>query len=328
LESIHSSEQTRIDVDRSTENYARIVIGPLEGGYGTTLGNALRRTLLSSINGAAVVSVKIADVYHEFSVIPHAREDTTRLLLNLKAVRFRPLVDGEHEWRVSLMASGEGLVTAADLQLPSDLEVVNPEQPILTLDSHDADLHLELLVRTGRGYSPGDERGRLAIGELPVDAIFSPVRRVAFDVHKTRVGRLSNYDSLILEVWTDGSMSPSDALTDAAAILAGKFGFIAGYGTEPLRAVPSEQGNIPPQVYETPIEELDLSVRAYNCLKRAGLTRVGEILDRMAQGPDEMLVIRNFGQKSLDELKVALIAKGFDEHLQAALAAAGNGNKE
>jgi DNA-directed RNA polymerase subunit alpha len=211
------------------------------------------------------------------------------------------------------MASGEGLVTAADLQLPSDLEVVNPEQPILTLDSHDADLHLELLVRTGRGYSPGDERGRLAIGELPVDAIFSPVRRVAFDVHKTRVGRLSNYDSLILEVWTDGSMSPSDALTDAAAILAGKFGFIAGYGTEPLRAVPSEQGNIPPQVYET---------------KRAGLTRVGEILDRMAQGPDEMLVIRNFGQKSLDELKVALIAKGFDEHLQAALAAAGNGNKE
>ena len=325
---MHSAEQTRIDIDRSTENYARIVIGPLEGGYGTTLGNALRRTLISSINGAAITSVKIVDVYHEFSVIPHAREDTTRLLLNLKQVRFNPQVPGEHEWRVGLMASGGGLVTAADLQLPSDLEVVNPEQPILTLDSPDADLHMEFSVRTGRGYSPADERGRLAIGELPVDAIFSPVRRVAFDVYKTRVGRLSNYDSLIMEIWTDGSVSPSDALTQAASILAGKFSFIADYGTEPLRVLPSDQGNIPPQVYETPIEELDLSVRAYNCLKRAGLTRVGEILDRMSQGTDEMLVIRNFGQKSLDELKVALIAKGFDEHLQAAVAAAGNGNKE
>lgn len=325
---MHNSEQTRIEIDRTTENYARIVVGPLEGGYGTTLGNALRRTLIASIGGAAITSVKLADVYHEFSIIPHAREDTTRLLLNLKQVRFRPLVPGDHEWRVSLMASGEGLVTAADLQLPSDLEVVNPEQPILTLDSHDADLHMEFVVRTGRGYSPADERGRLAIGELPVDAIYSPVRRVAFDVYKTRVGRLSNYDSLILEIWTDGSVTPSDALTESAAILASRFGFIAGYGTEPLRAVPSEQGNIPPQVYETPIEELDLSVRAYNCLKRAGLTRVGEILDRMSQGPDEMLVIRNFGQKSLDELKVALIGKGFDEHLQAALAAAGNETKE
>lgn len=324
----HSTEQPQISVDRATENYARMVIGPLEGGYGTTLGNALRRTLISSINGAAITSVKIADVYHEFSVIPHAREDTSRLLLNLKQVRFRPLVDGDHEWRLGLLASGEGLVTAADLQIPSDLEVVNPEQAILTLDSHDAELQMELVVHTGRGYSPADERGRLAIGELPVDAIFSPIRRVAFEVFKTRVGRLSNYDSLILEIWTDGSVSPRDALSDAAAILAGKFSFIAGYGNEALRPLASDQGNIPPQVYETPIEELDLSVRAYNCLKRAGLTRVGEIFDRMSQGPDEMLVIRNFGQKSLDELMVALVAKGFDEHLQAALAAAGTGSKE
>jgi DNA-directed RNA polymerase subunit alpha len=288
----------------------------LEGGYGTTLGNALRRVLLSSLGGAAVTSVKLSDVYHEFSVIPNAREDTTRLLLNLKQVRFRPLTeDPEAEWRLMVTARGEGLVTAADIQLPPDLEVVNPEQPILALDSHDADIQLELHVERGAGYSPSEERGKLTIGELPVDAVFSPVRRVAYHVAKTRVGRLTDYDSLTMEIWTDGTVSPEDALTDAAQILADRFRYIATFGGVVPVEVEEDEDGIPTPVYETPIEELDLSVRAYNCLKRAGLTRVGEILDRMAQGDEEMLVIRNFGQKSLDELREALQTKGFDEYL-------------
>jgi DNA-directed RNA polymerase subunit alpha len=316
VEANNAIDQTRIEVLRLTERYAQIRISPLEGGYGTTLGNVLRRVLLSSLGGTAISSVRVSGVYHEFAVIPNARDDTTRLLLNLKQVRFRSLgEDMGAEWRLTLVARGEGLVTAADVQLPSDLEIVNPEQPIITLDSHDADLQLDLVVRRGRGYSPAEERGKLPIGELPVDAIFSPVRRVSYEVTKTRVGRLSDHDSLAMEIWTDGTIRPDDALREAARILADHFRHVAAFGAElPVEESRSEQG-IPPAVYETPIEELDLSVRAYNCLKRAGLTRVGEILERMAQGDEEMLVIRNFGQKSLDELRDALTAKGYIEYM-------------
>jgi DNA-directed RNA polymerase subunit alpha len=309
-------EQTRIEVSRATERYARITISPLDGGYGTTLGNALRRVLISSLPGAAIVSVRLADVYHEFSVIPHAREDTTRLLLNLKQIRFRPLGDDPGaEWRLTVAAQGEGLVTAADIQLPPDIEVANPEQPLLSLDTHDAEVYMEFVVRRGIGYSPAEERGKLAIGELPVDAVFSPVRRVAYNVTKTRVGQLADYDSLTMDVWTDGTVTPQDALRSAGRILTARFAFIAAFGGPDARADDGLATGLPAQVAETPIEELDLSVRAYNCLKRAGLTRVGEIIERMAQGDDEMLVIRNFGQKSLDELKVALAVKGFDQYL-------------
>jgi DNA-directed RNA polymerase subunit alpha len=316
MEAPEGVDQTRIVLERSTERFATIRIAPLQGGYGTTLGNALRRVLLSSLDGAAVTSIKIADVYHEFSVIPHAREDTTRLILNAKEVRFRPLSsDPRAEWRVTLAARGEGVVTAADIQLPSDLEVANPEQPLLTLDSHDADLQMEFLVQRGRGYSPAEDRGKLPIGELPVDAIFSPVRRVSYDVTKTRVGKLADYDRLTMEIWTDGTMRPEDALRRAAAILMEQFRFINAFGAEPEVVVADDRSGIPTSIYEMPIEELELSVRAYNCLKRAGLTRVGEILERMALGDEEMLVIRNFGQKSLDELKDAVVAKGLDRYV-------------
>jgi len=316
LDANKSLEQTRIEVTRATERYARITISPLEGGYGTTLANALRRVMLSSLTGAAITSVKVADVYHEFSVIPHAREDTTRLILSLKQVRFRALSDDPAvEWQVGLSVRGEGVVTAADFRLPSDLEVVNPEQRLLTLDTHDAELHLEVTERRGVGYSPAEERGKLAIGELPVDAIYSPVRRVAYNVAKTRVGQLADYDSLTMDIWSDGTIAPQEALSEAARILAQRFAFIGGFGGELSRPDEVSGEGIPLSVYETAIEELDLSVRAYNCLKRAGLTRVGEILERMAQGDDEMLVIRNFGQKSLDELKVALQVKGFGDYL-------------
>jgi DNA-directed RNA polymerase subunit alpha len=309
-------EKTKIQLHRSTERYAQIRISPLDGGYGTTIGNALRRVLLSSLDGAAVTSIKVADVYHEFSVIPNAREDTTRLILNAKQVRFRPLTDDPAAaWRLTLVARGEGVVTAADIQLPPDLEVANPEQPVLTLDSHDADVQIEFVVERGTGYSPAEDRGKLPIGELPVDAVFSPVRRVAFQVRKTRVGKLSDYDSLDMEIWTDGTVRPEDALKQGAQILMEQFSYIAGFGMEVLEEEEEETGGIPTSVYEMAIEELDLSVRAYNCLKRAGLTRVGEILERMAQGDEEMLVIRNFGQKSLDELKESVEAKGLDRYL-------------
>lgn len=317
VEANGSQDQTRIEVLRSTERYARVQVSPLEGGYGTTLGNALRRVLLSSLEGAAITSIKLTDVYHEFSVIPHAREDTTRLILNLKQVRLRPMDDrADPEWRLTLVARGEGLVTAGDIQVPPDLEVVNPEQPLLHLDSRDADVQLEVTVRRGRGYSPAEERGKLAIGELPVDAIFSPVRRVAYNVTKTRVGQLADYDSLTMDVWTDGSITPLDAVRRAAGLLVERLGLIAGFGdVEALAETPAAATGIPAPVYETTIEELDLSVRAYNCLKRAGLSKVGEILERMAKGDDEMLLIRNFGQKSLDEVKEALDRKGFGEYV-------------
>lgn len=310
-------EHVGVEVERLTEAYGYIRIGPLAPGYGTTLGNALRRVLLSSLPGVAITSIRLAGIYHEFSVIPNAREDTTRLMLNLKQVRFRSLNDDPNaEWLLLLAVRGEGLVTAADIRLPSDLEIVNPEQPILTLDSPDADIQLELKVQKGVGYSPAEERGKLGIGELPMDAVFSPVRRVAFDVLKT-VGKEAGKDSLVMEIWTDGSIGPEAALRQAAAILATHFELIAGHGTAPRREVERSASGIPAWVYDTPLTELDLSVRARNCLKRAGLRKVGEVLERLAQGDKEVLVIRNFGEKSLDELKRALIAKGFEEYLPA-----------
>lgn len=324
VEAKNAIEQTRVEILRSAERYAQIQISPLEGGYGTTLGNALRRVLLSSLGGAAVTSLRVAGVYHEFASIEGAREDTTRLLLNLKQVRFR-VADGSGttDWRLALLARGEGLVTAADIQTPSDLEIVNPEQPIMTLDGQESEIQLDLVVQRGIGYSPAEERGKLPIGELPVDAIFSPVRRVNYEVAKTRVGRLSDHDSLAIEIWTDGSVRPEDTLRQAAAILADSFRHVAVFGSEPEEEEERPEQGIPPAIYETPIEDLDLSVRAYNCLKRAGLTRVGEILERMAQGDEEMLVIRNFGQKSLDELKDAMLLKGYMDYMPLPAAVAG-----
>lgn len=283
---------------------------PLQGGYGITLGNALRRVLLSSLPGAAVTSIRIDGLHHDFSAIPHAREDTTQLILNVKQIRFK--FHGENPVRLQLEARGEGVVTAADIRCPSEVEIINPELPLLTLDSNDAEFSMELTVQRGTGYSPAEERGRLPIGEIPVDAIFSPIRKVNFTVEQTRVGRMTDYDKLTMEIWTDGSIDPQEALRQAAQILVDQFKLIASFGVEAEGVEKEEKkGEIPPQVYEKPIEDLELSVRAYNCLKRAGITKVGEILDRLSKSDEEMLSIRNFGRKSLEELKAALRAKGF-----------------
>jgi len=288
------------------------VIGPLESGYGITLGNALRRVLLASLPGAAVTSIRVSGVPHEFTVIPHVKEDMTALILNVKQLRFKINTELEEEFRLRLDVRSEGEVTAADLQCPSQVDVINPELLLLTADSNDVDLDIEMVVKRGRGYSPAEERGRLPIGEIPVDAVFSPVRKANFRVTPTRVGQMTNYDRLIMEIWTDGSMTPEAALSASARILVDHFSRIAGLGqmtVEPLKLGTDEA--LPSRITDAPIEELELSVRAYNCLKRAGIVRVGEILAMLEQGEDEIMSIRNFGRKSLDELLERLKAKGY-----------------
>jgi DNA-directed RNA polymerase subunit alpha len=300
-----------VDNDVKTQMYGRFNIGPLESGYGITVGNALRRVLLSSLLGAAVTSIRVSDVPHEFSDIPHAREDVTRLILNVKQLRLK-MVDCDTA-RLRLEVQGEGVVTAADLQIPPEVEIINPDLYLLTLDSKDAQFEMELTVEQGRGYSPADDRGRLPIGEIPVDAIFSPVRRVNYNVERARVGQMTNYDRLVLEIWTDGTMRPYEALAQAAQTLVMHLRLIAGISDEPLELEETEieEPAIPNEVYEVPIEQLDLSVRVFNSLKRTGITKVGEVLDMLDKGDEAMLAIRNFGEKSLRELQSQLMIKGF-----------------
>lgn len=306
----------KIEAEATSKSYGRFVIGPLESGYGVTLGNALRRVLLASLSGSAVTSVKVDGVHHEFTPIPHAKEDMTQLILNLKQLRFK-VHDGDQPVRLHLEARGRGSVTAGDIQMPAQVEMINPDQHLLTLDSDDAAVEMDLTVSRGKGYSPAEERGKLPIDEIPVDAVFSPVKKSNFRVERARVGQMTNYDNLIIEVWTDGSILPREALTDSARTLVRLFNLVAGFAGEgEVEAVPESE--IPSRVYDTPIEELELSVRAYNCLKRAGITKVGEILERLKKGTEEILAIRNFGQKSLDELMERLQAKGYLEAIQPA----------
>ena len=301
----------KIERDAVAQNYARFVLSPLESGYGITLGNALRRVLLSSLEGASITSVRISDVSHEFSSIPGIKEDVTQLLLQVKQMRLQ-MTSGETA-RMRLEVSGEGTVTAADVVPPPEVEIVNPDLYLFTVDDPKTKLDMEFTVQKGRGYSPSDERGRMPIGELPVDAIFSPVRRVNFDVERARVGQDTNYDRLVIEVWTDGSIRPEEALNQSARILIAHLRDLAGVSEESLTIGTSETvvPKISSEVLETPIEQLDLSVRVFNSLKRTGITTVGEVLELLNKGEDAVLSIRNFGEKSLDELREKLREKGF-----------------
>jgi DNA-directed RNA polymerase subunit alpha len=299
----------KIETDATSKNYGKYIIGPLERGYGITLGNALRRVLLSSLPGAAVTSIRVSDVHHEFSDIPHVREDMTLVVLQVKQLRVKP--HSEEPVRLRLEVRGEGTVTAGDIQCPPEVEIINPDLYLFTVDSDKARLEMEFTVEPGRGYSPAEERGRLPIGELPVDAIFSPVRRCNYDVERARVGQMTNYDKLIMEIWTDGTMRPQEALSQAARILMQHFSLVAGV-TEEIRMeeIAQAAASIPQEIYETPIEQLDLSVRVFNSLKRTGITNVGEVLEMLSRGEEAMLTIRNFGAKSLAELRDKLISKG------------------
>lgn len=300
----------KIEGEVITRNYGRFIVSPLESGYGVTVGNALRRVLLSSLSGAAVTSMRVSGVFHEFSDIPGAKEDMTALMLNVKQLRLESTADGPAQLRVE--TAGKTVVTAGDLEVPSEVEIINPELHLLTLDAPDTELEIELTVESGRGYSPAEERAKLPIGQIPVDAIFSPIRRVNVTVDRTRVGQVTNYDRLALEVWTDGTMRPAEALSEAARLLLKHFEPVAEYGEEQPEeeiGAPAVAGVTPAD--QIPIEELDLSMRAYNCLKRAGITRVGEVLAKLAKGQNEILAIRNFGQKSLEELLERLRERGF-----------------
>jgi len=306
----------KIEAEASSKNYGKFVIGPLESGYGVTLGNALRRVLLASLTGAAASSIKVEGIHHEFTPIPHTKEDMTQLILNTKLLRFK-LHEGEQSVRLHLEAKGRGSVTAGDIQLPAQVELINPDQHLLTLDSDDAAIDIDFTVQRGKGYSPAEERGKLPIDEIPIDAVFSPVKKANFRVEPARVGQMTNFDNLLMEVWTDGSLTPREALTEAAKNLVRHFSLVAGFaGEAEVEAAPESE--IPSRVYDTPIEELELSVRAYNCLKRAGITKVGEVLERLQKGKDEILAIRNFGQKSLDELMERLQVKGYLDTIQPA----------
>ncbi len=300
----------KIEVDASSKNYGRYIIGPLESGYGITLGNALRRVLLSSLPGAAVTSIRLSDVHHEFSDIPYVKEDMTQIILQLKQLRVK--LTGEEPVRLRLSVHGEGTVTAADIQCPPEVEIINPDLYLFTVDSDKARLEMELTVEPGRGYSPAEERGRLPIGELPVDAIFSPVRRCNYEVERARVGQMTNYDRLLMEIWTDGAIRPQEALSRAARILVQHFQLVSGVTEEvKLEEAPQAASTISQEIYDIPIEQLDLSVRVFNSLKRTGITNVGEVLEMLGRGEEAMLTIRNFGQKSLAELREKLIAKNF-----------------
>jgi DNA-directed RNA polymerase subunit alpha len=301
----------KIEGENISRNYGKFIISPLESGYGVTLGNALRRVLLSSLEGAAVSSVRVSDVPHEFSDIPGVKEDMTQLLLQIKQLRII-LHEGETA-RLRLDVQGEGEVTAADVVCPAEVEIVNPDLYLFTVDNDKTRLEIEMTVQRGRGYSPADERGRLPIGEVPVDAIFSPIKRVAFDVQRARVGQNTNYDKLVMEVWTDGTLRPEAALKQSAQVLMSHLRLVAGVTEESLApSVPAEEApKMSSEIYEMPIENLDLSVRVFNSLKRTGITTVGEVLDMLGKGEEAMLAIRNFGDKSLDELRVKLREKGF-----------------
>ncbi len=302
----------KIESTAMSQDYGRFVIGPLERGYGTTLGNSLRRVLLASLPGAAITSIRVTDVPHEFSAIEYVREDMMQLILNVKQLRLK--LHGTDTARLRLEVHGAGTVTAADLQTPPEVEVVNPDLYLFTVDSDEAFLEIEMTAETGRGYSPAEERGRLPIGELPVDAIYSPIRRVGYEVEKTRVGQVADYDRIVMQIWTDGTIKPEDALAQSAQIMMQVLRPIAGVSEEtfmPEEVEEEEEGSIPNELYDTPIEQLDLSVRVFNSLKRTGITKVGEMLDMLDRGEETMLAIRNFGEKSLDELKAQLRVKGF-----------------
>jgi DNA-directed RNA polymerase subunit alpha len=307
----------KVQGDATSRNYGRFIISPLESGYGVTLGTALRRILLSSLPGAAVTSIRVSDVHHEFSAIPNVREDMTQLILQVKQLRLR--MDGAEQARLRLEHRGEGTVTAADIIPPPEVEIINTDLYLFTVDAPTAHLEIEFEVRAGRGYSPAEDRGRLPIGELPVDAIFSPIRRVNFEVDRARVNQRTNYDKLILEIWTDGTIRPEDALSQAAEILIKHLRVISGIqpdemdnyrgmDQEPIEETGRKSKR---ELYDKPIEELDLSVRVFNSLKRTGITTVGDVLDMLDRGPDAMLAIRNFGEKSLDELVDKLKEKGY-----------------
>lgn len=303
-------EKPKIEVMELAEDntYGKFVIEPLERGYGTTLGNSLRRILLSSLPGAAVTSVKIEGVLHEFSTIPGVVEDVPEIILNLKELALK--IHGDGPRKINIDFEGEGVITAGDITTDPDIEILNPDLVIATLEEG-AHLQMEITVDKGRGYRPA-ERNKTdtdPIGTIPVDSIFTPIPKVNYQVEHTRVGQMTDYDKLVLEVWSNGSIRPDEAISLAAKVLSEHLMlFIELTETaEDVEIMVEKEEDEKDKVLEMAIEELDLSVRAYNCLKRAGINNVSELIQKTEE---DMLKVRNLGKKSLEEVQTKLASLG------------------
>ena len=301
-------ERPKIECVELNNNYGKFVVEPLERGFGITLGNSLRRILLSSLPGVAVSSIKIDGVLHEFSTIQGVREDVTEIVLNLKELCIKMHADGQK--KIIIDASGACEVKAGDMIVDSDVEIINPDLHIATLDTG-AKLYMEIVIESGRGYVTADrnKKADMPIGQIAVDSIFTPIRKVNFNVEDTRVGQITDYDKLCLEVWTDGTIKPDEAVSLAAKILTEHLALFINL-TENVQGVEimvEKEEDKKEKILEMTIEELDLSVRSYNCLKRAGINTVDELVQR---NEEEMMKVRNLGRKSLEEVQQKLTALG------------------
>ena len=297
-----------IRVLETGDTYGKLAIEPLQRGYGITIGNPLRRILLSSIKGSAITWVKIDNVVHEYTAIAGVKEEVMDLLLNIKRIRVNS--QSKPTGKMRLEVTGEGMVCAGDISTSADFQIVNPELHLATLDSDEASLSIEFNVEQGVGYQQAVQSEGvtgLPVGVLPVDAIFNPVRKVDFTIERTRVGQVTDYERLVLELWTDGTITPLDAVREAAEALVNHFFLFSKLNGPVDQGVERPSLSVSPEVYQTPIERLDLSPRTLNCLKRAHITKVGEVLE---MSDDDLLKIRNFGDKSLEELREKLAERG------------------
>lgn len=308
IATVWEAPKTKIEYAELSETYGKFIVEPLERGFGVTLGNALRRVLLAAIPGAAVTSVKIEGVLHEFSTISGVVEDVTQVILNLKELTLRLHTDKPKLLRLDV--KGKRDVVAGDIQQDAEVDILNPDLHIAALDRKDARMAMELVVERGKGYVPAERhrKSEHVIGVIPVDSIFTPIQKVNYVVEDARAGQ-SEADRLVLEVWTDGSVRPEEAVQEAARILIDQFKVFAGMGQEGEATAGLEQGADAQmaKLHAMPIEELDLSVRPYNCLKRAGINTVGDLIQRTEE---EIVAVKNFGRKSLDEVREKLTALG------------------
>jgi len=304
-------EKPKIELEEKDEqnNYGRFVVEPLERGYGTTLGNALRRILLSSLPGAAITNVKFDSALHEFSNLPGVLEDTIEIILNLKAISLK--IHSDDPQTLVIDTDRAGVIKAKDIKAPSDVEVLNEEQHICTLEENGR-LYMEMTAVNGRGYVPAErnKQPQQPIGIIPVDSMFSPIRKVNYQVENTRVGMKTDYDKLTLEVWTDGSIRPDEAVSLSAKVLSTHIALFVNLTeqVDDVEIASDRHEEDRERIMDLTIEELDLSVRSYNCLKRAGINTVGELVRKTE---DEMMKVRNLGKKSLEEVEHKLLDLGF-----------------
>jgi DNA-directed RNA polymerase subunit alpha len=303
-------ERPNIEIAEISEDnkYGRFVVEPLERGYGTTLGNSLRRIMLSSLPGAAVSQIKIEGVQHEFSTIPGVKEDVTEIVMNIKNLAIKNNSDTDEPKTAYIEASGDGVVTAADISVDSDIEIMNPEQVIATLNGGaETKLFVELTITKGRGYVSSDKNKSddLSIGVIAIDSIYTPVERVNMSVQNTRVGQITDYDKLTLDVFTNGTLAPDEAVSLAAKVLSEHLSLFIDLSENAKTAevMVEKEENEQEKVLEMNIDELELSVRSYNCLKRAGINTVEELINKT---PEDMMKVRNLGRKSLDEVLAKL----------------------